>query len=63
MWIVVISYLAMFFYIGIAIGQFPSKVASGFTLSIVGIIIVLASVFSSMGVISYMGIGFTMISG
>lgn len=51
------------FYSGIAIGQFPSKVSSGFTLSIIGILIVLASVLSSMGLISYMGIGFTMISG
>lgn len=70
MWIVIISYMAMFIYIGnfnwysgIAIGQFPSKVSSGFTLSIIGILIVLASVLSSMGLISYMGIGFTMISG
>ena len=53
----------MFFYIGISIGEFPSKIASGFTLSIVGIVIVLASVLSSMGLISYMGIGVTMISG
>ena len=63
MWIVIISYLCMFVYIGVAIGEFPSKVTSGFTLSIVGIIIVLASVLSSMGLISYMEIGFTMISG
>jgi Niemann-Pick C1 protein len=63
MWIVIISYLAMFIYIGVAIGEFPSKIRAGFTLSIVGIIIVLASVLSSMGLISYMGIGFTMISG
>lgn len=61
--IVIISYSAMFIYIGVAIGQFPSKIAGGFTLSIVGILIVLASVLSSMGLISYMGIGFTMISG
>ena len=63
MWIVIISYLAMFIYIGVAIGEFPSKIRAGFTLSIVGIIIVLASVLTSMGLISYMGIGFTMISG
>lgn len=63
MWIVIISYLCMFMYIGVAIGEFPSKVTSGFTLSIFGIIIVLASVLSSMGLISYMDIGFTMISG
>ena len=52
MWIVVISYSTMFIYIGIAIGQFPSFVFSGFTLAIIGILIVLASVISSMGVIA-----------
>lgn len=58
----VISYTAMFIYIGIAIGQFPSLVFSGFALAFMGIFIVLASVVSSMGVIAYIGIGFTMIS-
>lgn len=52
----------MFIYIGIAIGQFPSFVFSGFSLALIGIVIVLASVVSSMGIIAYMGIGFTMIS-
>ena len=52
----------MFIYIGIAIGVFPSKVGSGFTLAVIGIAIVLASVFSSMGFIAYLNIGFTMIS-
>ena len=63
MWIVVISYTAMFIYIGVAIGVFPSRVSSGFTLAIIGILIVLASVLASMGLISFLGIGFTMISG
>ena len=40
MWIVIISYSAMFVYIGVAIGRFPSKISSGFTLAIIGIIIV-----------------------
>lgn len=62
MWIVIISYSAMFIYMGIAIGQFPSFVYSGFTLSLIGIAIVLGSVFSSMGVISFFGVGSTMIS-
>jgi len=52
----------MFIYIGIAIGQFPSLISSGFSLALIGIVIVLASVVSSMGIISYLGIGFTMIS-
>jgi Niemann-Pick C1 protein len=62
LWIVVISYAAMFAYIGVAIGQFPSRISSGFTLAVIGIMIVLASVLASMGLISYLGIGFTMIS-
>lgn len=60
--IVIISYTIMLVYIGIAIGQFPSTLTSGFMLAIVGIFIVLASVVSSMGIIAYLGIGFTMIS-
>ena len=52
----------MFVYIGVAIGRFPSKVSSGFTLAIIGIIIVLASVLASMGLVAFLGIGFTMIS-
>lgn len=63
MWIVIISYTAMFVYIGVAIGQFPSLIASGFSLAITGILIVLLSVVASMGVTAYLGIGFTMISG
>jgi predicted RND superfamily exporter protein len=62
MWIVIISYTAMFIYMGIAIGQFPSIVYSGFSLALIGILIVLGSVFSSMGVISFFGIAATMIS-
>ena len=58
----VISYAAMFLYIGVAIGVFPSRVGSGFTLAIAGIAIVLASVLASMGFIAFLGIGFTMIS-
>lgn len=60
--IVIISYSAMLIYIGIAIGKFPSLVGSGFSLAIVGILIVLGSVISSMGIISFLGVGFTMIS-
>ncbi len=52
----------MFIYIGVAIGVFPSLVSSGFTLAIIGIAIVIASVLASMGLISYLAFGFTMIS-
>lgn len=61
-WIVVVSYLMMFLYIGIAIGQFPSKIYNGFTLGLGGIFIVAASMFASIGLVSYLGIGMTMIS-
>lgn len=52
----------MFLYVGVAIGRFPSWKDSGFMLAILGIIIVGCSVFCSMGIIAYLGIGFTMIS-
>jgi Niemann-Pick C1 protein len=52
----------MFLYIGIAIGVFPSRVSAGFTLAIIGILIVMASVLASMGLVAYLGIGLTMIS-
>jgi len=52
----------MFVYIGVAIGVFPSRVGSGFTLAIIGIAIVLASVCASMGFIAYLDVGLTMIN-
>lgn len=56
------SYSLMFLYVGIAIGKFPSKKDTGFTLAIMGIMIVICSVLCSMGIIAYLDIGFTMIS-
>ena len=52
----------MFIYIGIAIGRFPSTITSGFSLAVIGIGIVLASVLSSIGLVTYLGVGLTMIS-
>lgn len=63
LWIVVISYSLMFLYVGIAIGRFPSFRDSGFSLALLGILIVICSVICSMGIIAYLDIGFTMISG
>lgn len=57
------SYSLMFVYVGIAIGRFPSFRDSGFGLALMGIFIVVCSVVCSMGIIAYLGIGFTMISG
>ena len=52
----------MFLYIGFAIGKFPSKLETGFLLGLGGISIVITSLLCSMGIISYLDIGFTMIS-
>ena len=52
----------MFAYIGLAIGQFPSKIYNGFTLGLGGILIVFSAMVSSIGAVSYLGIGMTMIS-
>ena len=52
----------MFAYIGLAIGQFPSKIYNGFTLGLGGILIVFSAMLSSIGAVSYLGIGMTMIS-
>jgi Niemann-Pick C1 protein len=71
--IVVISYIAMFFYASLALGsttiaartmlQYPGKtlVNSKFTLGVFGIIIVLMSVSASVGLFSAMGIKVTLI--
>ncbi|CCX10094.1 sterol-sensing domain of SREBP cleavage-activation-domain-containing protein [Pyronema domesticum] len=71
--IVVISYIAMFFYASIALGsttlavknmlRYPGKtlVNSKFTLGVFGIIIVLMSVSASVGLFSAMGIKVTLI--
>ena len=60
--VVIISYLIMFCYVGVAIGKFPSFKESGFTLAMLGIVIVICSVVCSLGLNSYMNVGLTMIS-
>jgi len=45
-----------------AIGSFPSKVHSGFLLGISGIFIVISSIICSLGIMSFAGVGVTMIS-
>lgn len=60
--VIIISYLIMFCYVGVAIGKFPSFKESGFSLSTQGIFIVLCSVVCSLGLSSYLDVGLTMIS-
>jgi Niemann-Pick C1 protein len=52
----------MFIYISIALGDFPSKIHNGFLLGFGGILIVAFSMIGSIGLVSYMKIGLTMIS-
>lgn len=61
-WVVVLSYLIMFIYISMALGQFPSSIFSSFLLGLGGIFIVAVSMLGSVGVVSYLDIGLTMIS-
>ena len=56
-------YMAMFLYIGIAIGQFLQKFPSGFTLSIAGILDCIGKRFIKYGTYFLHGNWFTMISG
>lgn len=62
MWVIIISYIIMFLYVGVAIGKFPSFKESGFSLALQGILIVICSVVSALGISSYFNISYTMIS-
>lgn len=64
-WTVLISYLVMFAYVSVALGQFHSPklilVKAKATLGLCGVLIVLASVLSSLGVFSYLSVPATLI--
>lgn len=60
--VIAISYLLMFLYVAVAIGTFPNKVHSGFTLGFGGIVIVIAAVCSSMGLTALLGYNVSLIS-
>ncbi|EGR30695.1 niemann pick type c1, putative [Ichthyophthirius multifiliis] len=62
LWVVALSYSLMFVYISISIGSFPSKTHSGFLIGFSGIVLVLFSIACSMGFMSFIKIGMTMIS-
>ena len=51
--IVVISYLLMFFYVSIAIGFFPNPIHTKFGLGLVGILVVIGSLFAGIGITFY----------
>ena len=60
--IVVISYILMFLYVSVAIGFFPNPVHTRFLLGAVGIMVVLMSLFSGMGLTFFGNQELTMIS-
>lgn len=60
--VIAISYVMMFIYVGISIGFFPSLVYNRFLLGLSGIFVVLASLIIAIGICSYSNIAMTMIS-
>ena len=59
---VVFSYIAMFIYVSIAIGTFPSKLHTRFLVGLGGIAIVVSSAGVSIGVTAWGGLDMSMIS-
>ncbi len=59
--VVIVSYVAMFIYISLAMGKFPDPVHSRVLLGLQGICIVGGSVLCSLGVCSWAGLSITMI--
>jgi Niemann-Pick C1 protein len=59
--VVVVSYGAMFLYIAVALGKFPHPVRTRALLGLQGIVIVMLSVASALGVCSVLGLPITMI--
>lgn len=60
--VIVISYLLMFMYVGCALGHLPSKVHSKFSLGFAGIFVVISALLSAIGITFYMNDKLTMIS-
>ena len=64
---IAVSYIIMFIYITLALGQYSSFSLSGFfieskiTLGLFGVMIVILSVFASMGIFSLIGVPATLI--
>jgi Niemann-Pick C1 protein len=57
-----ISYLLMFIYVGCAIGHLPSAVHSKFSLGFAGIFVVISALISAIGITFYLNDKLTMIS-
>jgi len=60
--VVVISYILMFLYISIAMGEFPSIILSRVLVALGGIFVVILSFLGSIAIISFFGIKMSLIS-
>lgn len=60
--VIVISYVLMFLYVGSAIGHMPSKVHSKYALGFAGIFVVISALISAIGITFYANTQLTMIS-
>lgn len=60
--IIAISYLMMFVYVSMSIGFFPSPVHNRFILGLAGILVVICSIFSAIGITFYAKVPLNMIS-
>lgn len=61
-YVIVVSYVLMFLYVGSAIGHVPSKVHSKYALGFAGIFVVIAALISAIGITFYLNTKLTMIS-
>jgi Niemann-Pick C1 protein len=61
-WVVVLSYLLMFLYISIAMGEFPSIILSRVLVAFGGIMVVILSFLGSIAIVSFLGIKLSLIS-
>ncbi|CAM9689197.1 unnamed protein product, partial [Hapterophycus canaliculatus] len=60
-WVLAVSYLCMFLYVSLVLGNPCHAVRSRFSLALTGITIVVASLATTLGVLSLLGVGTTLI--
>lgn len=60
--VIIVSYVLMFLYVGCAIGHLPSAVHSKFALGASGIFVVISALLTAIGITFYMNEKLTMIS-
>lgn len=60
--VIVLSYILMFLYVGCALGHLPSPIYSKFSLGFAGILVVISALVSAIGITFYLNDKLTMIS-